>query len=150
MVVGFAGVPGVDGFALDADGLLGAAVGGDQGAVQDHIGRIVGLGAVQSLLQVRGLSCEDVDPFGGVAVGRGAGDAVIAAELGDVAFAPEPPQHQDRLPERGQGAAPFGGAEPAALVVQQSGNVVNERAGDVERGTMSNHVEPSGRRDFLW
>jgi hypothetical protein len=31
-----------------------------------------------------------------------------------------------------------------ALFLQEPGDVVNECAGDVERGTMSNHVEPSG------
>ena len=61
VLVGLAGVPGVDGFALDADGLLGAAVGGDQGAVQDHIGQSLGVGAVQRLVQIGGLSRQDVD-----------------------------------------------------------------------------------------
>ncbi|MEV6157808.1 hypothetical protein AB0L53_46465 [Nonomuraea sp. NPDC052129] len=76
------------------------------------------MGTVQRIVQIRGLSCEDVDLLGDVAVGRGAGDAVIAAELGDVALAPEPAQDQHRLPERGQSAAALGSTHPPSFVLQ--------------------------------
>ena len=69
-----------------------ASIDGNQGAVQDHIGQPICLGTVQRLVQIRGLSCQDVDPLGDVAVGRGAGDAVVAAEFRDVVLALEPAQ----------------------------------------------------------
>lgn len=144
MGMGLAGVPGVDGFALDTEGLLGVAVGGDQRAAQDHVWQLVGVGAVEGAGQIWCLSCENLDVFVDVAVGGGAGDAVAAVELADVALAVEPAQHHDRLPERGQGPAAGGGGAQAAFVVQEPGEVVNECTGDVERGTTSNHVEPSG------
>jgi hypothetical protein len=93
VLVGLAGVPGVDGFALDAEPLLGAAIDRDQGAVKDHVRQSFCLGAAEGLVQVGCLSCEDFDAF-----------------------------------------------------VQESRDVLNECAGDVERGTMSNHgaLEPFG------
>lgn len=75
---------------------------------------------------------------------------MIAAEPADVVLAAEPAQHHDCLPERGQGPAAGGRAAPPALCPQQLGNVLNQCAGDVERGTMSNHVELSGRLSVLW
>ncbi|GLW13253.1 hypothetical protein Misp01_83810 [Microtetraspora sp. NBRC 13810] len=96
------------------------------------------------------MSCKNFGSLVDVAVGGGPGDAVIAAEFGDVVLAAEPAQHHDRLPEGAQGSAVFGGAAQSAFIVQEAGDVLNECAGDVERGTMSNHVEPSGGWDFLW
>nr|WP_245765736.1 hypothetical protein [Nonomuraea jiangxiensis] len=150
VLVGLAGVPGVDGFAIDADGLLGAAVDGNQGAVQDHICQSFGLGAVKGVGKIWCLICENLDSLVDVAVGGGPGDAVIAAKLGDVVPAAEPAQHHDRLPEGAQDPAVFRRAAPSAFFMQEAGDVLNECAGDVERGTMSNHVEPSGGWDFLW
>lgn len=48
VLVGLAGVPRVDGLALDTDGLLGAAIDRDQGAVQDHVRQPFGVGAVEA------------------------------------------------------------------------------------------------------
>ncbi|MEV6985712.1 hypothetical protein AB0M95_31255 [Sphaerisporangium sp. NPDC051017] len=75
---------------------------------------------------------------------------MITAEFGDVVLTAEPAQHHDRLPERGQGPIVFRGAAQSAFFLQESGEVLNERAGEIERSTMSNHVEPSGRSGFLW
>jgi hypothetical protein len=62
----------------------------------------------------------------------------------DVVLAAEPAQHHDCLPERAQRPAAAWGATQSAFLVQESRNVLNECAGDIERGTISNHVEPSG------
>ncbi len=59
-------------------------------------------------------------------------------------LAAEPAHHHDRLPERAQGSAAFRGATQSAFFVQEPRDVLNECVGDVERGTMSNHVEPFG------
>jgi hypothetical protein len=150
VLVGLARIPGVDGLALDADGLLAAAIDGDQSAVQDQERQSLGFGAVESFGQIRRLSCENLDTLVDVAVGGGPGDAVVAAEFGHVALTAEPAHHHDRLPERAQDPAAVRGATQSAFFLQQAGDVLNECAGDVERGTMSNHVEPFGGWEFLW
>ncbi|MER6946522.1 hypothetical protein ABT294_21060 [Nonomuraea sp. NPDC000554] len=73
------------------------------------------MGAVQSFGKIWGLSCENLDSFVDVAVGGGAGDAVIAAELGDVVLAAEPAHRHDRLPEGAQGPAVFRRAAQSAF-----------------------------------
>lgn len=70
MLVGLARVPGIDGFTFDTEGLLGASVNRDEGAVKDHIRRSCGLDAVESLMEIRRPSCQGLDAFVDIAVAR--------------------------------------------------------------------------------
>jgi hypothetical protein len=143
--VGFSGVPEVDGFAFHAGGLLVAAVGGEDLAVQDQVGQTLLCGLFQGFVQVRGLLGEDFDDFVEVAVGGGARDAVISAQSGDIGTLAEPAQAQHGLQVAGQGPAVLAGAASAALVVEQAAHVLGEFPRDVEHGRICDHGEPLGQ-----
>lgn len=144
MVAGLSGVPQVDGFAVDAAGLFPAAVGGDDGAVQDQVGEALIDGAPQDLVQVGCLIGQDVDDLVDVAVGGGAGDAVVAAEGGPVGAVAKPVQSHHRLRKAGQRPRTRAGAQSPAFGRQQLGEMVNQFLGNVERGTIGDHVGLSG------
>ena len=147
--VGLAGVPQVDDLAFHADGLLPAPVGGDDLAVQDHVREALVPGPFQRLAQLRGLFGEHRDDLVQVAVGGGPGDAVVAGQrIGGGAVA-EPAQPQHRLPEAGQRPAAPRGAAAAPLGQQQLRGELRQFPGDVKRGTIGDHVEPSGRSDLV-
>jgi hypothetical protein len=106
-------------------------------------------GPVQCLAQLRGLIGEHLDDLVPVAVGGGPRDAMVAGQgLGRRAVA-EPAQAQHRLPEAGQRPAAARGAAAAALGGQQLRGELHQFPRDVERGTIGDHVEPSGRSRSL-
>lgn len=74
-------------------------------------------------------------------------DAVIAAGLGDVLLAVEPARQHDFLPEETQD--PTVSRRAARVLHAGAGYLLNECEGNVERGVISDHVEPSGSGDTL-
>jgi hypothetical protein len=148
-VCALAGVPQVDDLAFYADRGLFAPVAGDDLAVQDHVRESLVLGAFQGLAQVRGPFCEDVDDLVPVPVGGGPGDAVITGQGVGAGAVAEPPQAQHRLPEAGQRPAALRCATAAPLGGQQPGDELRQFPGDVNGGTIDDHVEPSGRSDLV-
>ena len=142
MAVGLAGVPQVDGLAFDADRLLPAPVSLDDLAVQDHVWQALVPGPFQRLAQFRRLLCQHRDDLVQVAVGGGPGDAMVAGQRISGGAVAEPAQAQDRLPEAGQCPAAAGGAPAAAFGCQQLRRELGQFPGDVERGTIGDHVEP--------
>jgi hypothetical protein len=98
-----AGVPQVmAGVGVDRS----APVGGEQRAVQRHVGPAGGLTGLDHLVQVRCLGGEHVDAFVQIAVAGGDRDPGIGGEQLHVGVLAEPAQHQDRLsPGRGGAGA---------------------------------------------
>jgi hypothetical protein len=138
-------IPSVDGFALDADGFLPAPVGGNDLAVQDHMGQAVVLGPFQrGLAQTGGQVRQYGDELIQVAAGGGPRDAMVTGERIGAAVA-ELPQPQYRLPGTRQRPAAARRAPPAPLSQQQPGSRPRQFPGDIERGTIGDHAEPSGR-----
>jgi hypothetical protein len=84
---------------------------------------------------------QDLDGLRDVAVGGGAGDAVVAASASTRGAVPELAQRQHRLVPAGQLPAPCLRGVPAALGRQQPGQVAKQFRGDVEHGTIGDHVE---------
>lgn len=146
VLTGFSGVPQVDQSALGAGGLLAAAVGGKQLAVQDHVVRTLRLGAQQRVTQVGSIGREHVDHLVDVAVCRRPGHAMIAAQRGDVGVLAKPAQAHDRLPKAGQRPCTRARTPPEPLGRQQPTQPLREFARDVEHGTIGNHVESSPGR----
>src|SRR6266571_551826 len=149
VAVSFSGVPQVDDLAFDADGGFFAPVGGDDLAVQDHVGESGVFGPFQGLVQVRGLFGEDLGDLVQIPVGGGPGDAVIPGQSTGAGAVAEPAQRQHRLPVAGQRPAAPRCAAVAALGGQQLRGELHQFPGDVKRGTIADHVEPSAEDD-LW
>ena len=149
MGVRLAGVPQVDDLALDADSRLFAPVTRDDLAVQDHVRKALVLGPLQRLAQVRGLLCQHRDDLVQVAVGGGPRDAVVTGQRVRGGAIAEPAHTQHRLPKAGQRPAPARGAALPALLGQQLRDELHQFPGDVKRGTIGDHVEPSVEGD-LW
>ena len=139
-----AGVPHVDDLAADAEGLLPTPVARNDRAVQDHVRKPLGPGPFQRRAQVRGLVGQHCDDLVQVAVGGGPRDAVAAGQRIRSGAVAEPAQSQDGLPEAGQRPAAPRGAAPPALGMQQLRGELDQFPWDVKRGTMDDHVEPSG------
>ena len=110
-----AGVPQVDGLALGADGFLPAPVGGDDFAVQDHMGQAVVVGPFQRLTQIGGQVRQDGDELLQVAVGGGPRDAMVTGERVGAGAVAEPPQPQYRLAKATQRPAALGCPTPPPL-----------------------------------
>jgi hypothetical protein len=106
--VRLSGVPQVDDLALGAEGRLAAAVGLDDGSVQDHVRQPVLVRPLQRLVQVRGLFGEHVDDLVPVAVSRGAGYAVVAGQRVAGCAVAEPAHAQHRLQEAVRALLPRG------------------------------------------
>ncbi len=140
----FSGVPQMDRGALGADGGVGDAVGGDQGAVDDDVGSARGEAFTQHVGKFRRLGGEHVDAFVEVPVAGGDRDAGIACQGRDRCALPEPAQYQHRVRERGQCASAAAGTSFAAVDLQQLRQILAERSGNVERGRIGDHVGPSG------
>ena len=150
------GVPQVDDLAFDADGRLFAPVAGDDLPVQDHVGKALVPGPLQRLAQFRGLLGEHRNHLVQVAVSGGPRDAVITGQRVRGGAVAEPAHAQHRLPKAGQRPAPARGAAPPALLGQQLRDELHQFPGDVKRGTIGDHVEPSaedgscGETFFYW
>jgi hypothetical protein len=144
VMVSLAGVPGVELLAFYAGQRLGAAIGLEDLAVQDHVGHAFGHGPLQGVGQARGLRGQDVDGFGDVTVGGRAGHAVVAAEGLDPGPVTEPAQCEFRLLTAGQLPALGGGGAAAALGGQQARQVAKQSRGDVEHGSIGDQVESWG------
>jgi Prokaryotic E2 family E len=130
-------VRGEDG--LDVAAVTVRLAGGESGV----------FGPFQRFAQVRGLAGEDLDDLVQVPVGGGPRDAVIAGQGVRAGAVAEPAQHQHGLPEAGQRPAPRGCAAAAPLSGQQIRGELHQFPGDVERGTIGDHVEPSGEEDLV-
>jgi hypothetical protein len=74
-VVGLPGVPKINLFAFLGNGFDAEPVGVDDLAVEDEVGKAVGLGSVEGVMQVGRLGGEDVDDLVEAAVGGGLGQA---------------------------------------------------------------------------
>jgi hypothetical protein len=106
-------------------------------------------GPFQRLGQVRRLFCQHGDDLIEVAVGGSPGDAVVAGQRAGGGAVAEPPHTQHSLPKAGQRPAPARGTAPPALGGQQLCDELGQFPGDVKRGTIGDHVEPSAEGD-LW
>jgi hypothetical protein len=104
---------------------------------------------LQRLVQVRGLFGEHVDDLVPVAVSRGAGYAVVVGQRVRRGAVAEPAHAQHRLAEAAQGPAAARGAAPPPVGCQQPGDELHRFPGDVEPGTIADHVEPSGEGDLV-
>jgi hypothetical protein len=144
-----AGVPQVDDLAFDADGRLFAPVAGDDRPVQDHVRGSLLAGPFQRVGQVRGLSGQHGDDLAEVAVGAGPRYPVVTGQRIRAGAVAEPPQPQHRLPKAGQRPAAAGCAASAALRQQQLRNEPGQFPRHVKRGTIADHVEPSGEEDLV-
>jgi hypothetical protein len=147
--VGLAGVPQVDDLAFHANGRLFAPVGRDDLAVQDHVREPLVFGSFQRLVQVRSLLCEDGDHLVHIPVGGGPGDAVVTGQRPGAGAVAEPPHTQHGLPKAGQRPAAARGAAAVTLGQQQFGGELHQFPGDVKRGTIGDHVEPSAEVDLV-
>lgn len=141
----FPGVPGVDGLAFGGGGGFGAAVGTEHLPVQHDMGPALVGDLLEGVVQVRGLRREYVDDLVAVAVGGRSGYAEPSAHQGDVALVAEPGQDQQCLLPAGQRPGSGAGAAGAALSAQQPGHLTHEFTGDVEQGTIGDHVGSSSR-----
>lgn len=88
--------------------LLGDAVGGDQGTVEDDVTKTGMPGSVKGLVQVGGLGGQDLDALVEVPVSRGGRDVGVAGELADTGAVTEPAQDQHCLVEASQPLTPRG------------------------------------------
>ena len=107
-------------------------------------------GPLQRLAQVRGLGREHLDDLVQVPVGGGPGDAVITGQRARAGAVAEPAQRQHRLPKAGQRPAARRCAAAPPLSGQQLRGELHQFPGDVKRGTMPDHVEPSGQKMIFW
>src|SRR5215467_7136872 len=122
---------------------------GDDLPVQDHMRETFVFGPLQCLVQVRGLFGEHRDHFVHIPVGGGPRDAVITGQPAGSDAAAEPAQAQHRLPKAGQRPAAARGATLPPLGGQQRRGEMHQFSGDVKRGTIGDHVEPSGEEDLV-
>jgi hypothetical protein len=117
--------------------------------VQDHGREPLVFGPLQRLGQVRRLFCQHGDDLIEVAAGGSPGDAVVAGQRAGVVRPRNHPRTQHSLPKAGQRPAPARGTAPPALGGQQPCHELGQFPGDVKRGTIGDHVEPSVEGD-LW
>jgi hypothetical protein len=143
VVVRLAGIPFVYFCALTAGFLVGAAVGGNEGAVEDEIGKSLLSGFLQGLVQGGGLRGEHCDSLILVPVGRGLGDPEALAEAADVRLVTEPRKDEDGLVPAAQGAGSAPGADVGAVPGQQGRDLEREGQGHVESDPIIDHAEPS-------
>lgn len=139
-----AGVPGVDLLAFHAQRYPGKAVGGDQGAIQDHVVHPLFPAAFQHLVYVWGMGGQDVDAFVQVAVSRGLRGAGVPGQAVHAAALTKPAQHQHGLAEGTQRPRALRGADPAAVRGQQPGQALHHVARDIEHGNIGDQREASG------
>ena len=95
-----------------------------------------------SVVQARGLISENICGLVDVAVAGGAADAVIAGQGGGVGPVTEVTQSRHRLVETGQGTGPLAGTSQLGSADKRR-EEENDFSGNVESGTMGDHVEPS-------
>ncbi|MEU4833487.1 hypothetical protein [Streptosporangium sp. NPDC023615] len=149
-------VAGVVAGAEDAvsPGLFDRGADTDSGVVVGEGGAACG-GGVQRTQDVDAgdgqvMDREDLGAFVNVAVGGGAREKRWSRPSSQTSRSPRDRRSTMTTWRNGVRARfPAGGGAQAAFVVQESGEVVNERETDVERGTTSDHVKPSGRSGFL-
>ena len=110
MVVRLPPVPFVDFCALLAGFLVGAAVGGDEGAVEDQVGKSLLSGFLQGVVQGGGQCPEDFGALVLVPAGGGLRDPGALAEAGEARPVAEPGEDEDGLLVAGQGAGSVPGA----------------------------------------
>jgi hypothetical protein len=111
VVVRLPRVPFVYFCALLAGFLVGAAVGGDEGAVEDQVGKSLLSDFLQGVVQGGGQCPEDFDALVLVPVGGGLRDPEALAEAGEARPVAEPGEDEDGLLVAGQGAGSVPGAE---------------------------------------
>jgi hypothetical protein len=93
--------------ALLAGFLVGAAVGGDEGAVEDQVGKSLLSDFLQGVVQGGGQCPEDFDALVLVPVGGGLRDPEALAEAGEARPVAEPGEDEDGLLVAGQARVPF-------------------------------------------
>jgi hypothetical protein len=123
-------------------------VGLDQCAVQVDVRPAFTAGSLEDLVQVRGVAGEHVDALVEVPVGGGDADPGVTGKQSHRGVGAEPAQHQDGLPVAAQDPAALAGADPAAVSGQPPRQLLDGTDGNVERGTMGNHVGSS--RMMVW
>jgi len=144
-VMGLPGIPRVDVLALLTDGLLGATVAVDDLAVEDEMGPVLGLHAVECLAEVWGLVGEDGQDLVVVAVRGGSAEAEARAELGNVDTPiTEPDQPEHGLSPWSEDSCAFAGSQGSTVGAEQSGKVGDQFPWDIECGTIRNHVGSLG------
>ena len=139
------GVPLVDLLPLLTGLLVRAQVGGDEGAIQDQVGKPLISGLVQGLAQGGRLRGEDLDGLILVPVGGGLRDPEALAQPADVGPVPEPRQGEDRLLPTGQDGGAVPGADLTAVLGQQARHEQDQRQWDVKDDTIGQRAEPPGR-----
>ena len=144
--VRLAGVPLVYFLPFPAGFLVRAPVRGDEGAVQDEVGKSLLNGPVQGLAQRRRRRGEHLDGLVLVPVCGGLRDPEARAQPADVRPVPEPRQREDRLLPAGQGTGPIPGADLAAVLGQQARHEHRQLEGDVKGDTIGQHAEPPAGR----
>jgi len=149
MAVRLAGVPQVDDLAFYADSWFFAPVTGDDLPVQDHMRKALVFGPFQRFAQVRSLFGEYGDHFVHIPVGGGPRDAVVTGRRVRGGAVAEPAHPQHSLPKAGQRPAAARGAAPPPLGEQQRRDELHQFPGDVKRGTIGDHVEPSSEGDLV-
>src|SRR3954449_11653668 len=140
----FPGVPGMDRRAFRAGGGVGAAVGTEDLAVHDYVRPALLCDLVQRLVQVRSLGGQHRGDLIAVAVTRRPGDAEPGRERGHLLVLAEPDQPEQCLLPAAQRPGVAAGATTAAFAAQQAGEFVDQFAGDVEHGTIGDHVGSLG------
>jgi hypothetical protein len=105
--MGLAGVPLIDLLPLLAGLLVRAPVGGDEGAVQDQVGKSLLSGLFQGLAQRGRLRGEDLDGLVLVPAGGGLGDPEALAQPADLRPVPEPRQGKTACFQQVRARVPF-------------------------------------------
>lgn len=100
------------------------------------------VGADQRAVEVGRGRGQHADALVHVAVGGGGGDPVVARELVHPGAVAKPMQHQHRLPVAAQRPPSPPGAQVGPPLLQQRRHRGGHFAGDVEHGTIGDHVEP--------
>jgi hypothetical protein len=123
----------------------GDAVGADDRAVQVEVGVSGGRRPLQRGGQVGSVVGEHGQPLVQVSVGGGHRDLVVPGELGKARAVDEPPQHEDALPEGPESAGVLAGAEPLAVLAEQTGQGLGCLPADIEHsgvGDTGQYVKP--------
>jgi hypothetical protein len=147
VVVRLPRVPFVYFCALLAGFLVGAAVGGDEGAVEDQVGKSLLSDFLQGVVQGGGQCPEDFDALVLVPVGGGLRDPEALAEAGEARPVAEPGEDEDGLLVAGQGAGSVPGAEFLPAFPQEVRNLDHELERDVKSDTVGDHAESSQGRE---
>lgn len=95
---------------------------------------------LQNVRQVRCLFGDDVDRFVQVPVAAGLADPRVAGQHVDVGAVDQPAQHQDRLGPAGRGPLQGRVSKPVAVGLDPAGHAGDGFGGDVEGGTIRQHV----------